>query len=134
MNNQPQQLKIQRFNYITLLYAESISAWSNQGLVMCLVSILNQYKLHGGNIYLSIYLIIQLEINPYIGIITVNGIFTSIETIVIIITNNISWFSNKIKSTFSSILALKGNWKWAVGTLIWTKEKCMRYYWYNFET
>ena len=28
----------------TLLYAESISAWSNQGSVMCLLSILNQWK------------------------------------------------------------------------------------------
>ena len=26
----------------SLLYAESISAWSNQGLVMCLLSILTQ--------------------------------------------------------------------------------------------
>ena len=34
---------------------------------MCLLSILNQLKLHGSIIYLSIYLIIQLEINPYIG-------------------------------------------------------------------
>ena len=29
---------------------------------MCLVSILNQQKFYGGNIYLSIYLFIQLEI------------------------------------------------------------------------
>ena len=48
---------------MSLLYEESISAWSNQSLVMCLLSIL----MHGGNIYLSIYLIIQLEINPCIG-------------------------------------------------------------------
>ena len=27
---------------LTLLFAESISAWSNQGSVMCLLSILNQ--------------------------------------------------------------------------------------------
>ena len=27
---------------LSRLYAESISAWSNQGLVMCLLSILNQ--------------------------------------------------------------------------------------------
>jgi len=46
--------------------AESISAWSNQGSAMCLVSILNQKKLHGGNIYLCIQRIIQLEINLYI--------------------------------------------------------------------
>ena len=54
---------------IPLLYAESISAWSNQGSAMCLVSIINQQKLHSGNIYISssIYLIIQLEINPYVG-------------------------------------------------------------------
>ena len=51
----------------TLKYAQSISAWSNQGSAMCLLSILNQKKLHGGNIYLSIYLIIQLEMNPKIG-------------------------------------------------------------------
>ena len=37
---------------ISLLYAESISAWSNQGSAMCLVSILNQQKLHSSNIYL----------------------------------------------------------------------------------
>ena len=43
-------------------FAKSSSAWSNQGLVMCLLSILNQMRLYGGNIYLSIYLIIQLEI------------------------------------------------------------------------
>ena len=33
------------WNYVpplTLLYAESISAWSNQGLVICLLSHLNQ--------------------------------------------------------------------------------------------
>ena len=41
---------------------DSISASSNQGSAMYLVSILNQYKLHGSIIYLSIYLIIQLEI------------------------------------------------------------------------
>ena len=52
----------------TLLYAESISAWSNQGSVMCLLSILDQKKKYGGNIYLSIYLIIQLwAMNPPIG-------------------------------------------------------------------
>ena len=28
--------------HLTLLYAEFISAWSNQGSVMCLLSILNQ--------------------------------------------------------------------------------------------
>ena len=33
--------------------------------VMCFVSILNQKKLPGSNIYPSIYLIIQLEMNPY---------------------------------------------------------------------
>ena len=41
--------------------------------VFCLVSILNQQKFHGGNIYLSINHVIQLEKNPYIGAITVNG-------------------------------------------------------------
>ena len=41
------------------MYAASISAGSNQGSVMCLLSILNQQKLHGGNIYLSIQRIIQ---------------------------------------------------------------------------
>ena len=54
-----------------LLYAESISASSNQGSVM--LSILNHWKLHGGNIYLSIYMIIQLEMKPYIGARTING-------------------------------------------------------------
>ena len=49
-------------NAHTTPYAESISAWSNQGLVMCLLSILNQYKYYSGNIYLSIYLIIQSEL------------------------------------------------------------------------
>ena len=29
---------------IRILYAESISAWSNQGSVMCLLSILNKQK------------------------------------------------------------------------------------------
>ena len=32
------------FSTYSLLYAESISAWSNLGSVMCLLSILNQYK------------------------------------------------------------------------------------------
>ena len=39
--------------------------------------------MHGGNIHLSIHLIIQLEVNPYIGAITVNGYITSTESIVI---------------------------------------------------
>ena len=32
----------ERADKISLLYTESISAWSNQGSVMCLLSILNQ--------------------------------------------------------------------------------------------
>ena len=52
------------------LYADSISAWWNQGSVMCLLSILYQLKLHSGNIYFAIYLIIQLEMNPLIGTIS----------------------------------------------------------------
>ena len=47
---------------LSTLYADSISAWSNQGSVMCLLSILDQKKLCCGNIYISIYLIIQLEL------------------------------------------------------------------------
>ena len=43
------------------MYAESISAWSNQGSVMCLLIILNQLKKYI-YIYLSIYLIIQSEL------------------------------------------------------------------------
>ena len=35
-------LQISEFE--ALLYAGSIRAWSNQGSVMCLLSILNQYK------------------------------------------------------------------------------------------
>ena len=58
---------------LPLLYAESISAWSNQGSVMCLLSILNQFKKYGGNIYLSIYLIIQLEIWILQSVLSVNG-------------------------------------------------------------
>ena len=49
---------------------------------MCLVTILNQQKLHGGNIYLSIQLIIQLEINPCIGAIHFMEIFTSTKNVV----------------------------------------------------
>jgi len=45
--------------YVPHLFADFISAWSNQGSVICLV-----YILYGSNIYLSIYVIIQLEINP----------------------------------------------------------------------
>jgi len=44
------------------LVCDSVSAWSNQGSVISLGSILNQWKLHGSIIYLSIYLIIHLEI------------------------------------------------------------------------
>ena len=46
----------------SLLYAEFISAGCNQGSVMCLLSILNQQKQFGGYIFLSIYLIIKLEL------------------------------------------------------------------------
>ena len=59
--------------HIILLYAESISAWSKQGSVMCLLSILNQYKMYGGNIYLSISLIIQLEFWILQSALSVNG-------------------------------------------------------------
>jgi len=55
-----------------LLYAESISAWSNQSSVMCLVSS-EPIKMFGGNIYLSIYLIIQLEIWILQSALSVNG-------------------------------------------------------------
>ena len=37
---------------------------------MCLLSILNQKNLYGGNIYLSIYLIIQLDMKPSVGAIS----------------------------------------------------------------
>ena len=51
--------------YVPLFYAKSITAWSNQSSVMCLLFILN--------IYLSIYLIIQLEIRILQWALTVNG-------------------------------------------------------------
>ena len=53
---------------------------------------MNQQKLIGGNIYLSIYFIIQLEINPYIDAITVMEIFTSTESQVRNITKLIKVF------------------------------------------
>ena len=39
-----------------------------QGSVMCLLSILNQQKQYGGNIYLSIYLIIQLVLQSALSV------------------------------------------------------------------
>ena len=49
------------------------STWSNQGSVMCLLSILNQKKLHCGNMYPSIYFIFQLELWILISALSVNG-------------------------------------------------------------
>ena len=56
--------KFVKNNCLPLLSAESISAWSNQGSVMCSVFVVYSEPIekYGGNIYLSIYLIIQSEL------------------------------------------------------------------------
>ena len=51
----------------SLKYASPLAPDPIRVQSLCLLSILHQQKQYDGNIYLSIYRIIQLEINPYIG-------------------------------------------------------------------
>ena len=83
---------------------------------MCLLSILNHEKLHSGNIYFSIYLIIKLEINPYWGAIFEEFIVVillekwHILTISFIISNRVTSIVKILfnKKKNSSFIANKG--------------------------